>query len=200
MKWARQRFHLGPANIAAMAFFSPRRAELDSSTSLRPRMVNDLRKANQGRMAQKTLHHFSLGEGAEPGGPPSPGLEFTPAGLRAGPEGWVRLAGGLRFGRGGYPGHRTVLLTRQLWYCTASRQLRALPLPDDRSGRTQWAAPRCRRPAPGVSCDPRFPGDGCPARSDLRNDPIMRTDEGINKTDGGGHGQQRNNGCADQRK
>ncbi len=99
LKWARQRCHLGSSeqyihNIAAMAFFSPRRAELDSSTSPRPRMVNDLRKANQGRMAQKTLHHFSPGEGAEPGGPPSPSLEFTPAGLRAGPEGWVRLAGG----------------------------------------------------------------------------------------------------------
>ena len=33
--------------------------EVDSSTPLRPRVVNDLRKASQKRMAQKTLHRFS---------------------------------------------------------------------------------------------------------------------------------------------
>ena len=161
-------------NIAAMAFFSPRRAELDSSTALRPRMVNDLRKANQGRMAQKTLHHFSQVKAPSREGRRRQVLSLllpvSVRGCRCG-SAWP---GGLRFGRGGYPGHRTVLLTRQLWYCTVSLQLRALPLPDDRSGRTQWAASRCRRPAPDVSCDPRFPGDGCPARSDLHNDPCAK--------------------------
>ena len=33
----------------------------------------------------------------------------------------------------------------------------------------------------------RFLGDGCPARSDLRNDPIARTTAGINKAEDSGY-------------
>ena len=94
-------------------------------------MVNDLRKASQKRMAQKTLHHFSQMKAPSRESRRRQALYLPwPTFVRGWSSGsaWPR---GLRFGRRGYSEHRMLLVTRLPLYCTAPRQLRILPLLDE---------------------------------------------------------------------
>ena len=84
-------------------------SEVTSSTPLSPRAVNDLRKAIQ-RSWPRNSPPLLPNESAEPGEPPSPGLEFTLADLRAGPESGSAWPGGLRFG-----GADTLNIEFSLW-------------------------------------------------------------------------------------
>ena len=139
MKWVRQRCQLDPANTAAMAFFSPPafagagfgEPEVDSSTPLRPRVVNDLRKASQKRMAQKTLHHFSQMKAPSRESRRRQALNLPWPTFVRGRRSGSAWPGGLRFWRRGYSEHRILLVAGLPLYCIAPRQLRILPLLDE---------------------------------------------------------------------
>ena len=110
---------------------APGEPEVDSSTPLRPWVVNNLRKASQKRMAQKTLHRFSQMKAPSRESRRRQDLNLllqTSVWGGRGGSAWPR---GLRFGRRGYSEHRMVLMTRLPLYCTAPRQLRVLPMLDE---------------------------------------------------------------------
>ena len=94
-------------------------------------MVNDLRKASQKRMAQKTLHHFSQMKAPSRESRRRQALNLPwPTFVRDRRSGSA-WPGGLRFWRRGYSEHRMLLVAGLPLYCTAPRQLRILPLLDE---------------------------------------------------------------------
>ena len=106
-------------------------SEVTSSTPLRPRVVNDLRKASQRRLAQKTLHHFSQMKAPSRESRRRQALNLLLPTFVRGRRSGSAWPGGLRFGRRGYSEHRMLLVAGLFLYCTAPRQLRILPLLDE---------------------------------------------------------------------
>ena len=94
-------------------------------------MVNDLRKASQRRLAQKTLHHFSQMKAPSRESRRRQALNLLLPTFVRGRRSGSAWPGGLRFWRRGYSEHRILLVAGLLLYCTAPRQLRILPLLDE---------------------------------------------------------------------
>ena len=94
-------------------------------------MVNDLRKASQKRMAQKTLHHFSQMKAPSRESRRRQALNLPWPTFVRGRRSGSAWPGGLRFWRRGYSEHRILLVAGLPLYCIAPRQLRILPLLDE---------------------------------------------------------------------
>ena len=140
---------------------APGELEVDSSTPLRPRVVNDLRKASQKRMAQKTLHHFSQMKAPSRESRRRQALNLLLPTFVRGRRGGSAWPGGLRFGRRGYSEHRMLLVTRLPLYCTAPRQLRILPLLDERDSIPILISDDRFSTIPAVTSDPRWCVEWC---------------------------------------
>ena len=122
---------VGPSEHRADGVHQPLVSRMDSSTLLRPRVVNDRREASQKRMARETLDLFSQMKAPSRESRGRQGLNLLLQTSVWGGKGGSAWPGGLRFGRRGYSEHRMVLLTRLPLYCTAPRQLRVLSLLDE---------------------------------------------------------------------
>ena len=103
MKWVRQALpvgsseHRGDGVLQPPCFRSGQALEGIGGYQFHPAETQGGQRPQEGQPKEDGPENsppLLPNESAEPGEPPSPGLEFTLADLRAGPEGWVCLARG----------------------------------------------------------------------------------------------------------